>query len=269
MFPNLKEVINILDEIAPFALAEKWDNSGLQVGSYNQVIRRILVALDPTMEAVSIASSTDVQLLVTHHPLLFRAVSCINFNIYPGNVIHEAVRNNIAIVAVHTNLDSARAGINHILGEKLGLLDVEILDPRELNGEGGYGLGITGSLPEPVDLLSASGLIKNILGLSTVKVIGTDESVIKRIAVVGGSGRDLISIAAEKKADLLVTGDIGHHDALTARALGLNIIDAGHFSTERFALTGFIKKLEDLFAGHHMDIVLKLHEDERDPARTI
>ena len=90
MLPNLKEVINILDEIAPFALAEKWDNSGLQVGSYDQVIRKILVALDPTMEAVRIASSTDAQLLVTHHPLLFRAVSCINFNKYPGNVIHES-----------------------------------------------------------------------------------------------------------------------------------------------------------------------------------
>ncbi len=269
MLPNLKEVINILDEIAPFALAEKWDNSGLQVGSYDMVIRKAVVALDPTMEAVCMAASTGAQLLVTHHPLLFRAVSCINFNTYPGNVIHEAIKNNIAIVAVHTNLDSARAGINHILGEKLGLLDVEILEPKELNGEGGYGLGITGSLPESVDLLSASGLVKNILGLNTVKVIGADESVIKRVAVVGGSGRDLIAVAAGKKADLLVTGDIGHHDALTAGALGLNIIDAGHFSTERFALTGFIKKLEDLFAGYNMDIVLKLYEDERDPARTI
>ncbi|MGD9162661.1 MAG: Nif3-like dinuclear metal center hexameric protein, partial [Desulfobacteraceae bacterium] len=91
MLPSLKEVIDIIDEIAPFALAEKWDNSGLQVGSHVQIIKKILVALDPTFEAVSRASSTGAQLLLTHHPLLFRDVSCVDLNKYPGDVIREAI----------------------------------------------------------------------------------------------------------------------------------------------------------------------------------
>lgn len=269
MFPSLKEVINILDEIAPFALAEKWDNSGLQVGSQDQIIKKILVALDPTFEAVCRASSIDAQLLITHHPLLFKAVSCIDFNNYPGDVIREAIKKDVAIVAVHTNLDSARMGINYLLAQEIGLVDVDVLEPKELNGEEGYGIGVIGNLTGPVDLLSVSRLIKDTFGINTVKVIGPYESVIGRIAIVGGSGRDYIGTAVQKNADLLITGDIGHHDALTAKTLNINVIDAGHFSTERTALTGFIKNLEEKFESNKMNIALELYGEETDPVRTI
>ena len=269
MFPDLKEVIGILDELAPFELAESWDNSGLQVGSYSQTIKKILVALDPTFEAVRRASSTGAQLLLTHHPLLFRAISCIDLNTYPGDVICEAVKNDIAIVAAHTNLDSARTGINHHLAKKIGLTGIEVLAPRELYGEGGYGTGAIGDLPEPSDLLSFSRLVKDLLGLDAVRIIGPDESVINRIAVVGGSGRDFINTAYKKNADLLITGDIGHHDALTAKTLNISIIDAGHFRTERAALSGFVKDLEEIFVNKKMNITLELFEGETDPVRTI
>lgn len=269
MFPNLKEVINILDELAPFELAENWDNSGLQVGSYNQTVKKILVALDPTFEAMSRASSINAQLLITHHPLLFRAVSCVDLNSYPGDIIREAVKKDIAIIASHTNLDSARMGISYHLAKKIGLTDTEILEPKILKGEEGYGLGVIGNFSESMDLLSAAGKIKDTLGLKTVKVIGSDKSVVKRVAVVGGSGRDFINIAVQKKADLLITGDIGHHDALMAKTLDINVIDAGHFSTERAALTGFIKNLEKIFRLYKMDIIVELYEDETDPVRTI
>ena len=132
MFPSLKQVINTLDELAPFELAEKWDNSGLQVGSYDWVIEKILVALDPTLEAVRRASSTGAQLLITHHPLLFRSVSCIDLNIYPGDVIREAIQNDIAIIATHTSLDSAKKGINYHLAKKMNLVDVEVLEPEDI-----------------------------------------------------------------------------------------------------------------------------------------
>ena len=269
MFPNLKEVINIIDEIAPFALAEKWDNSGLQVGSFDKIIKKILVALDPTFEAVCRASSSDAQLLITHHPLLFRDVVCIDPDTYPGDVINEAIKKDIAIIAAHTNLDSARMGISHLLAQKIGLVDVEVLEPKAFHGKEGYGFGVIGNLPESVDLLSASRIIKNSMGIDAVKVTGSNESTVQRIAVVGGSGRDYIEIAAQKNADLLITGDIGHHNALTAKTLNINLIDAGHYATERAALTGFIKNLEDMFKSKKMDINLELYEDETDPVRII
>ena len=269
MLSSLKEVIDILDEIAPFALAEKWDNSGLQVGSHDQTIKKVLVALDPTFEAVCRASSTGAQLLLTHHPLLFRAISCIDLNIYPGDVIREAIINNVAIIAAHTNLDSARTGISYHLAKKLGLVDVEVLEPKEFDGKEGYGTGVIGNLTGAVDLLSASGIVKETLELETVKVLGPNETMIERIAVVGGSGRDYINVAVQKNADLLITGDIGHHAALTAKTLNINVIDAGHFPTERIALKGFIKDLEKIFESRDMEIALELYEDETDPVRTI
>jgi dinuclear metal center YbgI/SA1388 family protein len=175
----------------------------------------------------------------------------------------------VAIVAAHTNLDSARTGINHHLAQKLGLVDVEILEPKELNGEEGYGAGVIGNLSSAVDLLSASRIVKDALGLETVRVLGPNESAVERIAVVGGSGRAYIKIAVQKNADLLITGDIGHHAALTAKTLDISVIDAGHFSTEKASLPGFVKDLEEIFESKNMNIALELYEDETDPVRTI
>ena len=112
-------------------------------------------------------------------------------------------------------------------------------------------------------------MVKDALGLKTVKVLGSNELVVERVAVVGGSGRDYIKVAVQKNADLLITGDIGHHAALMAKTLNINVIDAGHFATERAALTGFIKCLEEIFEKKKMNITLELYGDETDPVRTI
>ena len=181
------------------------------------------------MEALEKAVSLNAQLIITHHPLLFNSIAHIDFNQFPGNIIHEAIKNEIAVIAAHTNLDNARMGINHFLAGRLGLTDCEVLEPKELNGITGYGLGVIGYLNKPIDLRSYAMKVKKSLGTTAVKVIGSDDSIVKRVAVVGGSGRDYIAKAKEKGADLLITGDIGHHDALTARTLGINVIDAGHF----------------------------------------
>jgi len=267
MFPDLETIIKDLDEVSPLALAEEWDNSGLQVGSGNQIIKKILVALDPSLDAVKKASSIDAQLLVTHHPLIFKALSCIDTGVYPGNVINEAIKNNISIVAFHTNLDLSRTGLNNILAEILGLNNIDVLDPGP-HGDGS-GLGKIGNLPEAVNFLSYTKRVKDLLGIQTLRVSGSDNSLIKRVAVVGGSGGDMIKIAAKKGADLLITGDIGHHDALTAESCGVNIIDAGHFNTERTALIVYANKMEENFYSNNTDITVEIYNEETDPIRDI
>ncbi len=269
MITSLKKIMDIIDEIAPLALAEKWDNPGLQVGAFDQEINKVLIALDPTLEVISEAKTSNAQLIITHHPLLFNSISCIDFNTYPGNIIHEAIKNDIAIIAAHTNLDSARMGINYFLARILDIPDAVVLDPKELNGMTGYGLGIIGNLSESIDLFSYTMKVKKNLGINAVKVTGSDDSAVKRVAALGGSGSNFIALAAEKKADLFITGDIGHHDALTARSLNINVIDAGHFSMERAALKGFQKQLKEKLAILNMDIVLELYEDEIDPVRIL
>jgi dinuclear metal center YbgI/SA1388 family protein len=263
----LGKVFDIIDEVAPFSLAEKWDNSGLQVGSRDMEINKILIALDPTMEALEKAISLNARLIITHHPLLFNSISRIDFNQFPGNIIQVAIKNDVAIIAAHSNLDNARMGINHFLAGRLELTDWEVLEPKELNGIKGYGLGVIGCIDEPIDLRSYTMKVKNSLGTTSVKVIGADDSKVKRVAAVGGAGRDYIAKAKEKGADLIITGDIGHHDALNARALGVNVIDAGHFYTERVALTGFMEQLKERFMILGLDVKLELYKDETDPVR--
>jgi putative NIF3 family GTP cyclohydrolase 1 type 2 len=111
--------------------------------------------------------------------------------------------------------------------------------------------------------------VKELLKAKTLKVSGPDDALIKRVAVVGGSGGDMIPEAAEKGADLLITGDIGHHDALNAEFCGINIIDAGHFNTERTALGVYIKKLEEIFNNNKMDVALEFYNEETNPLRDI
>ncbi len=117
MIPNLREVLKVLEGLAPPELAEAWDNPGLQVGDPDRRISAILVSLDPTLAAIREASARGAQLLITHHPLIFRPISSLDMGSFPGDVIGEAVRGGIAVVSLHTNLDAAEGGINDILAE--------------------------------------------------------------------------------------------------------------------------------------------------------
>lgn len=269
MFPDIETILKVLDKDFPLSLAEEWDNSGLQVGNNGQIIKKVLVALDPSPGAVNKASSIDAQLLITHHPLIFKAVSCLDLNVYPGSVIKEAVKNDISIVAFHTNLDSARGGFNDILAGILGLEEIDVLGAKENTGDDGSGLGRIGDLPDRIDFLTCVKKVKEVLKVKNLKISGSDDALIKRVAVVGGSGGDLIPEATKKGADLLVTGDIGHHDALNAEFCGINIIDAGHFNTERAALAVYMEKLGGIFNKNKMDIALEFYDEETNPLRDI
>ena len=162
MIPRLKNIVDLVERIAPISTAEDWDNPGLQVGNPTQEIRRILIALDPTLEAVKEASARDAQLLLTHHPLIFPALSSLNQAMYPGNVIFEACRGGIAIVAAHTNLDVARGGINDMLASLFQLTGTQVLKKGE--EAAGTGLGRIGDLRESAPVLSFAERIKSMLG---------------------------------------------------------------------------------------------------------
>ena len=118
MTPKLRDIIEVLEALAPSSMAEDWDNPGLQVGDLSREIHTIFVALDPTFNAVQEASRHDAQLLLTHHPLIFKPISQIEKNGYPGDVIYEAVTKDVSIVSAHTNLDMAKGGINDLLAKR-------------------------------------------------------------------------------------------------------------------------------------------------------
>lgn len=251
--------------MAPAHLSEPWDNPGLQVGDRSKRVQKILLALDPTLRAIRAAIRHQAQLLFTHHPLIFKPLLKLDPADYPGNVIFEAIRSGTAIVCAHTNLDSAAGGINDCLASILGLTHVTVL--KEVAGSPDIGLGRLGMLERPTTLDEMAESIKECLKTPGVRVIGSSDTLIERVAVVGGSGSDLAELASRKGADLLVTGDVSHHKALDAAALGIALIDAGHYATERAAFCAFRDTLETSFRKREWDTVILWDSKEEDPIR--
>jgi dinuclear metal center YbgI/SA1388 family protein len=282
MIPKLDDVLTILNRIAPPQLAEPWDNSGLQVRSPVTEIRRIALALDPTLEAVRTAVRRGAQLLLTHHPLIFKPLARLDVRTYPGDVIFEALKGGISVVSAHTNLDAARGGVNDILADLFDLRDVEVLDRKAGVSEGvprdmsealpmpeHEGLGRIGNLPEPCPLSGLVETVKGILGAGTLKVVGDPERRVSRMAVLGGAGGSMVGAASKRGADVLLTGDVGHHHALEAASLGLALIDGGHFYTEKAALDVFAGFLDDGIHAEGWEVTVDVLRGERDPARVM
>ena len=267
MSSRVKHILDILEGVAPARLAETWDNPGLQVGGREAPVSRILISLDPTLDAVREASRRGSQLLITHHPLIFKPISSIEPTRYPGDVLHEAIRRGVALVCAHTNLDAARGGVNDLLAGLLDLQGLSVLEGPD-GPAGEEGIGRIGALRRPLALEAFVREVKRALEAPLVGVVGPGERTIRRAAVVGGSGGGLIEAAARRGADALVTGDVGHHDALSALTLGIAVVDAGHFHTERAAMTGFRDTMESrLGEAGHGDVAVELYHQETAPMR--
>jgi len=265
MVPTLKDILDTLDRMAPFAAAEDWDNCGLQVGTLSQEIGKICVALDPSPMSLREAAGRGAQMLLTHHPLIFGPLRCIDRNAYPGSVISEALETGISVVSAHTNLDVARGGINDMLADLFGLQGVEVLEKRVVPLSGDLGLGRVGDLAKPVTLSDMAERAKQVLGVERVRVLGHGSSSLHRVAVVGGSGGSMVSAASHRGADILITGDIGHHDARMAETVGLSLIDGGHFFTEKAALHLFSDSLLEKLREEGWNVALEKYEDEKPP----
>jgi dinuclear metal center YbgI/SA1388 family protein len=277
MDPKLSEVQRVLDGLAPGGLAESWDNPGLQVGDPDRRISGILVSLDPTLAAVREASGCGAQLLITHHPLIFRPVSSLDMASFPGDVIREAVKSGVSVVSLHTNLDSAEDGINDILADLLDLREVEVLEKRTGDGVAQQvssagakiettGLGRVGNLAQPVPLSVMKTKVMKALGAKRqMRQIGDGQDMVRRVAVVGGAGGSLVALAAKRGADLLVTGDVTYHQALEAVRAGLAVIDGGHFETERAAMRVFADRLKAVLTSEGWEVRVTYLEGERSP----
>jgi dinuclear metal center YbgI/SA1388 family protein len=273
MTPTLGDVLTLLEKIAPHALAESWDNPGLQVGSAAQKTSKIFVALDPTIEALASAAEHGAQLLLTHHPLIFRPLKRLDTDVYPGNVIARALECKVAIACAHTNLDAAQGGINDILAQLLSLTEVEVLKENETQMTNemakDVGIGRVGYLRRPEAFSAVAERVKHLLGTQSLKAVGDANAKIHRVAVVGGSGGSMVALAAQRGADLLLTGDVGYHHALKAESLGLAVLDGGHFLTEKKALELWVKRLRETFRSQHWQTAIESESRDTDPMRFV
>ncbi len=246
------DVMKYIEQLAPAELAEDWDNTGLLLGSSAQSVSRIMVCLDVTNEALSAAVSKKVDLIVTHHPVIFKGIKRICEDSTKGNQLYTAICNGISVISAHTNLDYAENGVNAKLAEAIGLKDTVML---------GKGPGRIGVLNERMSFDDFIREVKKKLEVPFVRAVGSAGSGIYRVGVFSGSFDDDLEALEESGADAVVTGDLKYHTALDAREAGLCLIDAGHFGTERVILPYLTKVLAERFSETEV-----LHyRQEKDP----
>ena len=368
MKATIADIIKVMESVAPTRLAEEWDNVGLQIGDRKQVVETIRVALDPTPDVVAAASKDGVDLLITHHPLIFHPLKLIDLDTPMGFIIQTALKHRVAIYSAHTNLDSAIGGLNEILASRIGLNDLKVLGNAkqtenyklvfyvpiayeqtvmtslfETNageienyvccsfrskGEGTYkagplskpfsgeigeisrtgevrietvvrkedvtsvvehikknhpyetmaydvyplvsydprqGIGRIGTLDRSMNLRSFALSIKTKLGLNHLKVAGNPDLTIKTVAVCSGSGSSLIKQFVVSGAQVYVSGDLGYHDARTAEALNLGIIDIGHFASEHLIVDVLVRRLKRILSKAGVDIKIEAYNLEQEP----
>lgn len=241
---TLKELMQLLESRFPLDQAERWDNSGLQTGRKNKEIRRVYIALDATAEVIARAVSWKADLLLTHHPLTLDGVKNVTAESLIGDKFYTLIQNDICSYAMHTNYDALEMA--PLAGSMMKLQKPEILELTGVDDKGeGIGFGRVGALVRPVTLLECAELVKTIFHLGHVKIFGDIEQVIQRVAISPGSGKSLIPAAIRKRAEVLITGDIGHHDGLDAVDSNLAVIDAGHYGLEHIFIAqmeAFLKK---------------------------
>ncbi len=364
---RLQDIIGILNGLYSPALAEDWDNVGLQVGDPLAMVDRVLVCLDPSEKALDAAVDAGAQAILTHHPLIFRPLKSVTPSDETGRLLFRAIREGVAILCAHTNLDRARNGLNDWLAQRLGICDarplsgggeglvkivvfvpdghedtvaqalfeagaghigrydrcsfrtegtgtfrpgsgtspflgkegetesarewrMETIVPRErlnravsrmikahpyeevaydlyplANAREDIGLGRIGNLANPISLHDFALFTGETLESSTVRFTGDPDAKICKAAICGGSGGSLIDEAFRKGADVLVTGDIKYHEARKAESLGLSLVDAGHFATERIAARELAHVLRRKTEDRNLAVDFLELKEERDP----
>lgn len=368
---RIHDLIGLLNALYPPALAEAWDNVGLQVGDPRAQVSKVLVCLDPTEQALQAAVEQGAEALLCHHPLIFKPLKNLTPGDEAGRILFAAVQQKITIVAAHTNLDRARNGLNDWLaaalqlnecepllggddqlvklvvyvpagyedqvsgalfkagagaignydccsfrGEGIGTfrahdgcspfmgrvgerssvreLRLETVVPKELlnrvidrmvrahpyeevaydlfplaNRRKEIGLGRIGRLAQATTLASFAEKVKEALQVEALRIVGNEQGSVSKVAVCGGSGASLLKEAARQGADVLVTGDVKYHEARTAASLGLALIDAGHFATERLMAGHLATAMAQAATARSLNIEFLEMKGEEDPFKTV
>lgn len=240
-----KDIINFLEEKYPRSNAEEWDNVGLLVGNNKKDVKKIQLSIDATEKAIDYAAQNNVDMIVTHHPLIFKPLKSIVMSELSGRKIIKLIENGLNLYSIHTNLDSSKDGLNDYILELLEVKKYKIIDINANDETAGIGRMYT--LEEKITILEYADFIKTKMKIKNVRVISNDlKSEVKKIALINGSGMSYWRKVKSLGADLFITGDISYHDALDAKESGLHLIDIGHFESENCFSELLKKNLEEI-----------------------
>lgn len=260
---KVKNIIDIIESVAPLSNQSSWDNSGLQIGDKEASVSSVLLCTDVTDSIVNEAIEKECQMIVSHHPLLFHPLRTIQGKTMAERVTIACIQHGIAVYSAHTSLDSVLHGISGRLAEKLGVENYRVLEPRE---DENVGVGVIGELAEPQPFEAFLSMTKEVLGCSCIRYIPPKEgetALVKTVAMCGGAGADLTGLAIEKGADVFISADWKHHEFLEY-AGQIGVMDVGHFESEQFASEILAEVLVEID-----DLCVVLAENDKSPVRAI
>ena len=262
---NVAEIQDYLINLAPPDLAESWDNVGLLTGDPAQSVKQILTCLTLTPDVAAEAIDAGADLIISHHPILFRPVQQITSESVEGKMLLDLIQAKIAVYSPHTSYDSAERGINWQLANLLGLEEIGILrpvtSPSDQSNEPERGAGRYGTLPAELTLPQLNQLIKQALNVNSLQFVGESDLRIRRIGIACGAAAEFLKDAHRHDCQVLLTGEARFHACLEARALGMGLILPGHYATERPAMEQMALLLEQQFP----DLIIGASQQETDP----
>jgi dinuclear metal center YbgI/SA1388 family protein len=272
---QVAEIVAFLQQFAPLELAEEWDNVGLLIGSSRRKATQVLTCLTLTPDVAAEAIERGVELIVTHHPVLFRPVQRLTDETTDGGMLLELIAARISVYCPHTAFDSAADGINRQLADALGLQEVQPLRPLAMadaasrststdgDGETSLGSGRFGTLSAPISLKQFNERVKAALGVRHLQYVGGDDRRVERVAVACGAAAEFLKDAARHGCDVLLTGEARFHACLEAQARDVAMVLPGHYATERPAVVRLASVLGERFA----ELKCAASAAEHDPVR--
>jgi len=222
---TVKEIYDYFERVIPRSLSCEWDNDGLMCSpDLSAQVRKVVLALDITKDTVGYAKSVNADMIISHHPLIFRPLKTVNEEAFTAAKIIDFLKNGISAMSFHTRLDALEGGVNDVLADIIGLSDVDKICSD------GECIARIGTVNE-CDIDSFARFVKKMLGCDFVCVIDGGKKV-NRVAVCGGDGKSYLAAARLRGADTYVTGSMSYNAMLDAYDMGINVIEAGHYFTE-------------------------------------
>ena len=238
---KMQDIFDRLNEFAPVSTAMEYDNPGFLVGNPDDEVTGILAALDCTPDVIAEAVTRRANLIVTHHPVIFKPLSKIVAGTLDGDSVRALVSAGISVISMHTNLDRAAGGVNDCMADRLSLRNVRLLP-------GGEGMGRMGELPAPMETDAFLNHVKASLDVETVRVTRVEGRVLT-VAVGGGSCADFLNAAHAAGCDAFVTAEVKHKQFIEAAHLGLLLVDATHYGTENVVVRPLADRLRAMYPG--------------------
>ncbi len=261
MVLRVKELLKIVDAICPFEFSQPWDNTGLLIGNENDTVKGITIALDPTPLLIEEALRSRTNIIITHHPIIFHPQKNILTHLNPAKTIALAIKNNLNIIACHTNLDSSKQGISDTIADSMGLQDIMPLQAADCP-QSNCGLGRIGCFEKAISPQECIEIILAATETDWLLEAGPHPEKVKKVAVCGGSCSDFTELAHKLKADVFITSEVKHSIARWAEENDFWLVDSSHFSSEQAGLLPFKKALHNKIKETNPEIAVNFFKQK-------